>query len=231
MIGPLLLAVTALLLAIERRSLRAVGFDRPRARATEFAAGFAAAGAAAALVQLGTSWITGIAWVTNSDVTAGLLVEHTRWTTNSVLFEELVFRGYLLLKAIELIGERRAVMLDAAAFGVYHWFSYGVFGAPAAMIMVFVFTASFGLMLAYAFAATRSVAAPIGLHLGWNAVTYIVFSAGPLGAAMLVPEGRPAMPPLSGPQGFAVQAGIPLTLVAGVLYALARHRTRHAPRS
>lgn len=67
MIGPLLLIVTAALLALERRSLRAIGFNRPRLRAAEFAAGMALAGGAAALVQLGTSWLTNIAWVANGD--------------------------------------------------------------------------------------------------------------------------------------------------------------------
>ena len=41
-----------------------------------------------------------------------------------MLYEELLFRGYLLYQAMRLLGARRAVLLDAAAFGVYHWFSY-----------------------------------------------------------------------------------------------------------
>jgi hypothetical protein len=105
-----------------------------------------------------------------------------------VLYEELVFRGYLLYQAIRILGPRRAVLLDAAAFGVYHWFSYGIIGNPVVMTYVFLLTGAFGLMWARAFVVTGSVVAPIGLHLGWNAVAYVLFSAGPLGAGLFVPS-------------------------------------------
>jgi len=45
-------------------------------------------------------------------------------------------------------------------------------------------------MWARAFVATGGVAAPIGLHLGWNVVAYVVFSVGPLGPALLASEWR-----------------------------------------
>ena len=98
-----------------------------------------------------------------------------------------VFRGYLLYQAIRFLGSRRAVWLDAAAFGIYHWFSYNAFGNPIAMTYIFVLTGAYGYMWALAFAVTGSIAAPIGLHLGWNVVSYLVFSAGPLGRGILVP--------------------------------------------
>lgn len=43
-------------------------------------------------------------------------------------------------------------------------------------------------MLARAFVAPGSIAAPVVLHPGWNAVMQVVFSAGPPGAMRLVPE-------------------------------------------
>ncbi len=55
-------------------------------------------------------------------------MDSIRWNINSVLFEELLFRGYLLYKAIEWLGARKGCFLSAIAFGVYHWFSYGVIG-------------------------------------------------------------------------------------------------------
>lgn len=55
------------------------------------------------------------------------------------------------------------------------------------MAYVFIMTGAYGLMWARALVATGSVIAPIGMHLGWNAVTCLVFPAGPLGAALLVP--------------------------------------------
>ena len=44
-------------------------------------------------------------------------------------------------------------------------------------------------MFAYAFALTRSLYLPFGLHLGWNIVSAVVFSQGPLGNQLLIVEG------------------------------------------
>lgn len=44
-------------------------------------------------------------------------------------------------------------------------------------------------MFAFAYAKTKSLFAPVGLHLGWNLVTAIVFSSGPLGDQWLVQHG------------------------------------------
>jgi hypothetical protein len=59
MIGPLLLAVTWLLLRLEGKPLSAIGFNRGARRLAEFAAGFAALGLAATVQQLGLSAATG----------------------------------------------------------------------------------------------------------------------------------------------------------------------------
>lgn len=216
MIGPILVALSWVLLRVEGKSLRAIGFDAPRVRLREFAAGFLVAGGVVAVQQLGRSWVAGVPWEPNAAFDGALLVEHLRWNTNSVLFEELLFRGYLLYQGIRWLGIRRAVLLDAAVFGIYHWFSYGLFGNPVLMAFVFVYTGAFGLMLALAFAKTESVAAPIGLHLGWNLVSYVVFSAGPLGAALLVPGDGSAEIAPTGVAGTLLGIGVPLLMVAGV---------------
>jgi membrane protease YdiL (CAAX protease family) len=187
-IGPILLAISWLLLFFEGKNLRAIGIDRPRRRFGEFALGFAFLGTAVVLQQFGLSLVAGDPFVRNRDLQPHTLIDALRAAVNSVLYEELVFRGYLLYRAIRLLGARRAVWLDAAAFGVYHWFSYNAFGNPIAMTYIFVLTGAYGYMWARAFAVTGSVAAPIGLHLGWNAVSYLVFSAGPLGRGLFVPS-------------------------------------------
>ncbi|MDX1546778.1 MAG: CPBP family intramembrane glutamic endopeptidase [Rhodothermales bacterium] len=229
MIGPILLAVSWILLKLEGKGLGAIGVDAPASRLAEFAAGFAAAGAVAALQQVGRSMAAGVAWDVNPAFDAGLLLEHLRWNTNSVLYEELLFRGYLLYQAIRWLGARRGVLLSGAAFGVYHWFSYGVFGSPVMMGFVFLFTGMFGLMFALAFAGTGSVAAPIGLHLGWNGISYVVFSGGPLGAALLVPESGPPVIEMAGLVGLLIDVGLPLLLVAAVSGAMLRRRRPAEP--
>jgi len=125
-------------------------------------------------------------WQLNTDYSLYNALESLRWNINSVLFEEFIFRGYLLYKAIQLLGERWGCFLSAIAFGVYHWFSYGVIGSIVPMVYVFLLTGTFGLMLAYAFAKTGSIILPIALHLGWNLVTIQVFSNGPIGDQLLI---------------------------------------------
>ena len=228
MIGPLLLAVSWLLLRLQGRSLSALGFDKPCARSLEFLAGFVLAALVVTVQQLGASLASGVPWQLNPAADAALLGHSLRWNINSVLYEELLFRGYLLWQAIRWLGPRRAVLLDAAAFGMYHWFSYGAFGNPALMAFVFVYTGAFGLMLAMAFARTRSVAAPIGLHLGWNLTAYLVFSMGPLGPALLLPaNGAPKMQTFGLPT-FLLDLGLPLLLIIGVCTYLLRRRAAPA---
>ncbi|AQQ67101.1 hypothetical protein Mag101_05175 [Microbulbifer agarilyticus] len=113
------------------------------------------------------------------------------WVLRSVLFEELVFRGAILYLLIRYIGLIKACLLSSVAFGVYHWFSYEVFGAHLVlMIYIFLVTGMGGWMFAFAYAKTQSLFAPVGLHLGWNLVTAIIFSSGPLGNQWLIQQGE-----------------------------------------
>jgi uncharacterized protein len=231
MIGPILLAVSWLLLRLERRGLDAIGIDRPRRRVKEFAMGFAALGFAAALQQIGLSLSAGDPFVVNPALDWRIVLEHLRFTINSVLFEELLFRGYLLYLAVRWLGATRAVLLDAAAFGVYHWFTYGVIGDPIVMAYVFLLTGMYGYMFARAFVATGSVAAPVGLHFGWNAVSYLVFSAGPLGPALLVPASGAPRLEIGGWHSVTLNIVLPVFATAMVLWYLRRvEAVSQAPR-
>lgn len=111
------------------------------------------------------------------------------WTFRSVLWEELLFRGVLLVLAIKYLGKHKACILSSIIFGIYHWFSYDVFGSLTPMLYTFIVTGIGGLMFAYAFAETRSMYLPIALHFGWNLVTITIFSEGPLGEQLLIVSG------------------------------------------
>ena len=56
------------------------------------------------------------------------------------------------------------------------------------MLVVFLMTSLSGLVWAYAFEKSKSMMLPIGLHLGWNFVFNSVFSKGPLGDQILIPQ-------------------------------------------
>lgn len=224
MIGPILLLISWALLRGEGKTLRVLGFNLPALRAREFGLGFLVTGIAAAVQQLGSAWAAGDAWRRNPALTGELVLRQLRATINSVLFEELLFRGYLLYLAMRLLGPRRGVWLSAAAFGLYHWFTFGVLGNPRAMLYVLVLTGAFGAMCALAFARTQSIAAPIGLHLGWNFVSYVIFSAGPLGAGLLLPASGAARMKPGGALGVLFGFGLQLALALGVGVALRRRR-------
>lgn len=105
----------------------------------------------------------------------------------SVIFEELIFRGAILYLLFQRFGIRTGILLSASSFGIYHWFAWQAFGDPVNMLMVFAITASAGLVFAFAFYRSQSLYLPIGLHLGCNLATMVIFSkSNMLGEQLLV---------------------------------------------
>lgn len=222
MIGLILLAVSFVLLRLEGKSLRSIGLDKPAQRSREFLVGLLAAALVVVVQQLGLAVSVGTSWTVNPAFDGSLGLELLRLNVNSVLFEELIFRGYLLLLAIRYLGTRRAVVADAVLFGIYHWFSYGVVGDPVSMFFVFILTASAGVMFATAFAATGSVIAPISLHLGWNLTSYGVFSGGPWGPGLLLPSDGSVPLQADGATGLLLSLVLPIGFAVGTTLFLRR---------
>jgi hypothetical protein len=67
-------------------------------------------------------------------------------------------------------------LISSAAFGIYHWFSFGVIGRPGQMLFIFLLTGIGGFLFALAFEKTRSVYVPFALHFGLDFVPLILFS-------------------------------------------------------
>jgi hypothetical protein len=82
-IGPILLAVTWLLLRAEGKPLSAIGIDRGPRRIAEFVAGFAALGVAAAAQQLGLAAALSDPFVTNAAARPAALLDGARFVVNS----------------------------------------------------------------------------------------------------------------------------------------------------
>lgn len=129
-------------------------------------------------------------WHLNPDLSFQLIAEGVWWNIKSVLFEELIFRGVLLYILARKLGVSKAIIISAIAFGIYHWFSFGVIGNPMAMIIVFIITGIMGLLLAYGYTKTFSLYIPIGIHLGWNLTNLFVFSQGVIGDGVFVQDIR-----------------------------------------
>ncbi|NEN25243.1 CPBP family intramembrane metalloprotease [Cryomorpha ignava] len=191
MIGILvIIAISWLLLfLIEKKNILALGFLPMAKRLKQFTIGFVITGILCVLVQYLEANLKSSAWVLNDNITGRIILKSFWWDLKSVLTEELIFRGALLYILIRKIGSHKSILISAIAFGIYHWFSYGVLGNIMGMILVFIGTGLMGYAWAWAFAKTKSIMLPFGLHLGWNFVYNTLFSNGPLGELVLISKG------------------------------------------
>jgi membrane protease YdiL (CAAX protease family) len=191
MIG-ILVALTIswfLLYIIEKRNILVLGFVPIVKRFKQFFIGFIISGILCAFFMYLEYHLKSSTWILNKDITSKIILQSFFWDLKSVFTEELIFRGALLYILIKKIGSTKSIMISALAFGVYHWFSYGVLGNLMAMIFVFVGTGLMGYAWAWAFSKTKSIMLPFGLHLGWNFIHNTVFSKGPLGDLILISSG------------------------------------------
>ena len=191
MIGILVaIAISWLLLfLIEKKNILVLGFLPVIKRFKQFLIGFIITGTLCVLVQYLESYLKSSEWVLNETITGGIIFESFYWDVKSVLTEELIFRGALLYILIQKIGSQKSILISAIAFGIYHWFSYGVLGNVMAMFLVFIGTGLMGYAWAWAFSKTKSIMLPFGLHLGWNFIHNTIFSKGPLGELVLISQG------------------------------------------
>ena len=84
--------------------------------------------------------------------------------------EELAFRGALFRILEEDFGTGTAVGVSAALFGLLHALNHGATATSTAAIAL-----EAGVLLAAAYAVTRNLWFPIGLHLGWNFIEGGIF--------------------------------------------------------
>ncbi len=185
----ILLASWLILFLFEKKSLLALGFTPFGLRLKQFGLGFLVSAAICAGVTHLLAALRSETWLLNSQFNFTLLLDSLWYDLKSVFTEELIYRGALLYLLIKKLGSKKGVLISAIVFGVYHWFSFGALGNVVPMIYVFLLTGLMGLVWAYAFAKTKSIMLPFGLHLGWNAMNNGLFSKGPLGEIALVATG------------------------------------------
>jgi membrane protease YdiL (CAAX protease family) len=87
------------------------------------------------------------------------------------VFEELVFRGFLLPLIARSTGNAAAIVLTTAPFALLHGSQYG--WAWQAILIV----ALAGMVFGYARVATGSTLAALLIHMGYNATLFIGFLA------------------------------------------------------
>lgn len=131
--------------------------------------------------------------------------------------EELLFRGVLFRIVEEFTGTWFALTLTGVLFGLVHLFNphASLWGAIAIAI-------SAGGMLAAAYAATRTLWVPIGLHFGWNFAAAGIFGTevSGNGTPQGLLDGVTSGPALLTGGAFGPEAS-PYTVVFGVLLTMA----------
>jgi len=82
------------------------------------------------------------------------------------LHEECLFRGYPFQRLIESWGPWPAQLAMALLFALAHWGNPGLTDATRPLAILNLILAS--VLLGLCYLRTRSLALPIGVHLGWN---------------------------------------------------------------
>jgi uncharacterized protein len=156
-------------------------------------------------------------WDWNPELAPRLLWKGILWNLQSVWFEELIFRGALFYILLDRLKPSVAIAISAAAFGIYHWFSYGVLGDPVKMFFVFLTTGLAGVVYAYGFAKTRTMWVPFALHFGWNFTNNFVFSSGQIGNGVWMMTHQPVIQVSTWAYYLAVWNPMVMYLVGGFL--------------
>lgn len=221
MLGILVIVIVSwiLLYIAERKSILALGFLPVSKRLRQFAVGFTITAALCVADQILEAVLRSSEWIWHGNFRS--VANMLWWDFKSVLTEELIFRGALLYILIRKLGLQKALLISSIAFGAYHWFSYGLWGNVVPMVVIFIGTGLMGYAWALAFAKTKSIFMPIGLHLGWNFTQNTVFSKGPLGEGLLELNGGESISDFYSLVGLWL---IPLLLVLVVKYWLPSQR-------
>ena len=179
----LILGVSWLLIYyIQKENLLVLGFTPLKKSLAQFAVGLFFI----IILKLGFIYIDthikSVVWANNASFTYGTLFQSFWYHLKSALTEDLIFRGALLYVLLKRMKVQWALLISATAFGVYHWFSFGMLGSGIVpLIYVFITTGFTGYAWGYTFHTTKSVMMPLGFHLGWNFIITCFYKSQPYG--------------------------------------------------
>lgn len=193
-----LLAISWLIIwLIERGNLSTLGFLPTFQTGKYFAILFIVSALVSATYFLLKMWLAKEVYILNDGLTFYSFFKESWYQIRTVLTEELICRGVILYLMIKKWGQRYAIIYSSILFAVLHGLNAGVWDNVVNLVLVFVSTFSMGLLLAYAYARSRSILLPFGIHLGWNWVQNYVFPDNPMGSHVFVLEGPPPVVTIS----------------------------------
>lgn len=171
-----LLLSWVLLKTLNNRNLEALGLKPTKKRLFALAAGLLLP----ILLNSGSQWLMSslqnYSYQRNPHYSIEDLLKATAYLSRSVLYENLIFCGAILYILNQKLKPVWGIVIVSAAFGVYHWFSFNVWGQPLNMTIVFFLTALGGLVFALSFTWTKASYLPFALHLGNDWTNMILFT-------------------------------------------------------
>jgi membrane protease YdiL (CAAX protease family) len=208
------LLVSWLFLFLEGRPLASIGLGFGRRWGTHFLAGTAGGFLLMVAVSLLIRGLDGFHWVLAGGLAS---LASGFWLFLVVaLHEELVFRGYAFQRLLEGTPEWLALGLASLYFAGAHWDNPGMVGTPRVVATLNI--ALVGVLLGLCYLKTRSLALPMGLHLGWNWTqgSFLGFGVSGLQPASLLAPIFHEQPLWLTGGAFGLEASLPCTLLSSL---------------
>jgi uncharacterized protein len=107
---------------LEKRNIFSQWLQPANERAKQFFIGLSIAAIFCLLSKLAVSLLSGSGWMVAKSTSFDRVVFSFLYDLNSVLSEELLFRGVLLYLLIKYLMPGKGILISAVAFGIYQWF-------------------------------------------------------------------------------------------------------------
>ncbi|GGZ82178.1 CPBP family intramembrane glutamic endopeptidase [Algibacter mikhailovii] len=201
MLGLLVIIVVSwvLLHFIEKKSIDALGIIPYEKRLIQFLIGLFFMMLVTFLTIYIESVVLTVDWQLKSPIDYTLIFKSFMYHLRSALTEDLIFRGAILYILISKLGAKWALLISAAAFGVYHVFSYGMTSERFVPIFYVILVTGFtGYVWAYTFNKTKSIMMALGFHLGYNLVMTFFYTSQPYGELLFTELSRINVSELNG---------------------------------
>ena len=151
---------------LRRERLDSVGLRLDRRWAREFAWGTALGGGSLLLAAGLIMAVGGVRFELDPARSLGNLAFGLYLFASIAAVEEILFRGFLFQRLVAGLGVWPTQLALGALFAFAHWGNPGMEGMTKVLATIDIALAA--IMLGLAWLRTRSLALPIGLHLGWN---------------------------------------------------------------
>ncbi len=161
-----LLLVTWICVRLRKERLSSIGFVLDRRWARELGIG-SCFGTASALLAVTIIWaVGGVRFELDPARSVAMLAYGVHVFLFVALFEETLFRGFVFQRLVAGAGAWVAQITLGLLFATSHWGNPDMHGATLVWASVELFLGA--VLLGLAYLRTRSLALPIGIHLGWN---------------------------------------------------------------